>query len=90
MQLDVEEDTFTELAVDASQNGKDVTEEFGEVYDKFENFDQNLKKQLDEKSFNIKDDKSVEEVLREAGWNLKNNNIENFVEWLNYDVYSGE
>ncbi len=43
MQLDVEEDTFTELAVDASQNGKDVTEEFGEVYDKFENFDQNLK-----------------------------------------------
>ncbi len=46
MQLDVEEDHFKELAVDATQNGKDVTEEFGEIYDEFEEFDKNLKEQL--------------------------------------------
>ena len=32
----------------------------------------------------------MEEFLREKGWNLNNNRIENLVEWLNYDVYSGE
>ena len=47
MQLDFEEDNFTELAVDATQNGKDVTEEFGEIYDEFEEFDENLKEKLD-------------------------------------------
>ena len=46
MKLDVEEDHFKELAVDATQNGKDVTEEFGEIYDEFEEFDKNLKEQL--------------------------------------------
>ena len=52
-----------------------MTEEFGEIYDKFEDFDENLKEQLDEKGFNINEDKSVEEILREAGWNLNNDNI---------------
>ena len=67
---------------DASNNGKNVTKQYDNHWDKFDRILQKMEKKLEKQNFQLKDDMDAKTALQKYGWNSDDSNIKQLVDWV--------